>query len=109
MTVDKDATEKLRQLSESLLSEESGISEGSFRILYSLVSEEDQAEMRQSVRCEDGRCFKDHDDQIFGDEPDVSDDFPMSLEYDGLWGAPDYLVEETAQRESEFESGFFEE
>lgn len=35
-----------------------------------------------------------------GYEPDVDDDFPMSVEYDGLYGAPDFLVEQTAQDEA---------
>ena len=39
-------------------------------------------------------------------EPDVDDDFPMSLEYDGLYGASDFEVEQAAQREAEYENFF---
>lgn len=40
------------------------------------------------------------------DDTDIDDDFPMSVEYDGLYGASDWLVEEAAAREDEFEREF---
>ena len=47
-----------------------------------------------------GTCCAFDDDEF---EPDTDDDFPMSLEYDGLWGAPDYLIEQSAQEEAGLE------
>ena len=48
------------------------------------------------------RGFYDEDD-----EPDVDDDFPMSVEYDGLYGAPDFLIEQSAQDEAAMEGGLW--
>lgn len=38
------------------------------------------------------------------DEPDINDDFPMSVEYDGLWGASDFAIEQAAQDEARYEA-----
>jgi len=38
---------------------------------------------------------------------DDTDDFPMSLEYDGLWGADDFHTEQSAQEESDVASFYF--
>lgn len=43
------------------------------------------------------------EDEWFDDDPPVNDDVPLSVEYDGLWGASDFLIEEAAQREAEYE------
>jgi hypothetical protein len=36
-------------------------------------------------------------------EPDVDDDFPMSLEYDGLYGVSDFAADQAAREEEQFE------
>jgi hypothetical protein len=46
-------------------------------------------------------------DKDLYDEPEIDDDFPMSVEYDGLWGGSDFQDEITAQRETEFEAVYF--
>lgn len=43
-------------------------------------------------------------DKFVGKEPDTDDSFPLYLEYDGLFGAPDYLVEQSAQEEDRYEA-----
>jgi hypothetical protein len=48
-----------------------------------------------------------HDPDLWegaGDEPDQNDDFPMYLEYDGLWGASDFASDQAAAEQDRFES-----
>jgi hypothetical protein len=42
-------------------------------------------------------------DPDYEDEPEVDDDFPMYLEYDGLWGASDFENDQASAREDEYE------
>ena len=43
----------------------------------------------------------------YDDDPSIDDDFPMSVEYDGLFGDSDFHNELTAQQEAEFEAEYF--
>jgi hypothetical protein len=45
----------------------------------------------------------DEDEESDYEFPDVYDDFPMSLEYDGLWGASDFENDQASAREDEYE------
>lgn len=42
------------------------------------------------------------------EETDVDDDFPMYVEYDGLWGGSDFAADEAAAREDAYEASFFD-
>ena len=50
------------------------------------------------------RDDEDGEDDGDDDEPDVDDDFPMYLEYDGLYGASDFAIEQSAQDEDRYEA-----
>jgi DNA-directed RNA polymerase subunit RPC12/RpoP len=64
-----------------------------------------ESEREQSYWCAQcGRNLQTNDDDE-DDEPDMDDDFPMSVEYDGLYGAPDFIVEQSAQDEARYEAG----
>lgn len=41
------------------------------------------------------------------EEPDVNDDFPMALEYNGMYGASDFAIEQAAQEYDRYESEVF--
>jgi hypothetical protein len=46
-------------------------------------------------------------DPEFDDEPDFDDDFPMSVEYDGLWGVSDFDADRASAEQDALEREFF--